>query len=60
MTAARRRLQLLVGAAAGVASSCGGGTIANEDLPLGAILVILAVVVVAFLVVAFYGHDRDR
>lgn len=37
------------------ASGCGGGTIANEDLPLPAILVIAGVLIAALLYVAYIG-----
>ena len=40
-------------------SSCGGGTIANEDLPGPAIAVIVVVIVVALLYVAYIG-GKDR
>lgn len=36
-------------------TSCGGGTVANEDLPLGAILVIAAVLIVALLFAVYMG-----
>ena len=36
-------------------TSCGGGTIANEDLPAPAIAVIALVLVAAFLYIAWIG-----
>ena len=36
-------------------ASCGGGTIANEDIPGPAIAVIVAVIVVALLYAAYIG-----
>ncbi len=45
------------GAAAGLLqlTACGGGTIANEDLPLGTILIILAIAVVGLLFAIYMG-----
>ena len=40
--------------------SCGGGTIANEDIPGPAIAVIILVVVAGLLYVAYIGKDKDR
>ena len=48
-----RRLATL--AAGLLLSSCGGGTIANEDLPGPAIAAIIVVIVVALLYVAYIG-----
>ncbi len=42
-----------------VLGACGGGTIANEDLPLGAIIAIAVVLIVALLYVAYIG-GKDR
>ena len=36
-------------------AACGGGTVANEDLPLGAILVIAAILIVALLYAVYIG-----
>ena len=40
-------------------TSCGGGTIANEDIPGPAIAVIVLIVIVAFLYIAYIG-GKDR
>ncbi|MDQ3985456.1 MAG: hypothetical protein M3280_03045 [Actinomycetota bacterium] len=56
----RRRFRFrLIASTAVVLGACGGGTIANEDLPLGAIIAIAVVLIVALLYVAYIG-GKDR
>ena len=50
------KVSRLVGAGAPLLlTSCGGGTIANEDIPGPAIAAIVVLVIVAFLYIAYIG-----